>query len=135
MDPVKKASKHSWKRDEILRVLQETNEHPTADWIYQKLRLTIPDLSLGTVYRNLARFKEEGTVISVGTVNGQERFDAYTVPHTHFVCQCCGKVIDLESVAPSIESQAVASGLPGAKIETWSLTLTGLCPDCAENIN
>ena len=131
----KKATKHSWKRDEILRVLKETTEHPTADWVYQKLRPTIPDLSLGTVYRNLARFKEEGTIISVGTVNGQERYDAYTVPHTHFVCRNCGKVIDLHEVAPAIESRMVAQGLPGARIQTWSLTLTGLCPQCADPQN
>ena len=59
--------KHSRKRDAILACLRSTTCHPTAEWVYQQLKPAIPDLSLGTVYRNLSMFKDEGLVISVGT--------------------------------------------------------------------
>ena len=62
--------KHSRKRDAILACLRSTTCHPTAEWVYQQLKPAIPDLSLGTVYRNLSMFKDEGLVISVGTVGG-----------------------------------------------------------------
>ncbi len=92
---MEKATRYSKKREAILEAIRSTDTHPSADWVYQTLRPVFPDLSLGTVYRNLARFKEEGLVVSVGTVNGQERFDAVVSPHTHFICRTCGAVLDL----------------------------------------
>ena len=59
------ARKHSRKRDAILECLRCTTSHPTAEWVYTQLKPTIPDLSLATVYRNLAMFKDEGTIDSV----------------------------------------------------------------------
>ena len=88
-------SKHFKKREAILNCLRSTNTHPTAEWVYTQLKAEYPDISLGTVYRNLALFKEQGLVISVGTVNGVERFDADTEPHVHFICRECHKVDDL----------------------------------------
>ena len=72
--------KHSRKRDAILECLRCTTSHPTAEWVYTQLKPTIPDLSLATVYRNLAMFKAEGTIDSVGVYNGLERFDFRTDP-------------------------------------------------------
>ena len=57
--------KHFRKRDAILTCLKETTVHPSAEWIYAQLKPSIPDLSLGTVYRNLAAFKTEGVIASV----------------------------------------------------------------------
>ena len=80
------------KRDAILTCLRQTVVHPSADWVFAQLKPEIPDLSLGTVYRNLALFKEQGLIMSLGTVNGVERFDGNTEPHVHFICTECGKV-------------------------------------------
>lgn len=93
---MEKRQNYSRKREAILQAICSTKTHPTADWIYQTLKPVYPDLSLGTVYRNIARFKEEGTIISVGVVNGQERLDGNTMPHPHFICTRCGSVIDVE---------------------------------------
>ena len=87
--------KHSRKRDAILECLRCTTSHPTAEWVYNQLKPTIPDLSLATVYRNLAMFKAEGTIDSVGVYNGLERFDFRTDPHAHFICRVCGAVSDI----------------------------------------
>lgn len=119
--PVARKSK---KRDAIYQVLRSTKAHPTAEWIYTKLKPEIPDLSLGTVYRNLSRFKEEGLMICVATVNGQERFDADTRSHAHFICECCGSVFDLPEM-PVIEYPKV----PG-EIKTCQLNFYGICKNC-----
>ena len=88
-------TKHFRKRDAILTYLKDTHLHPSAEMVYAELKQQIPDLSLGTVYRNLNLFKEQGLAISVGTVKGVERFDGNTMPHVHFFCTDCGAVIDL----------------------------------------
>lgn len=72
--------RYSKKREAILAAIQGTSCHPSAEWVYQQLRPLHPDLSLGTVYRNLTFFRERGLVQSVGVVQGQERFDAITTP-------------------------------------------------------
>ena len=77
------ARKHSRKRDAILECLRCTTSHPTAEWVYTQLKPPIPDLSLATVYRNLAMFKDEGTIDSVGVYNGLERFD-FRTDNGHF---------------------------------------------------
>lgn len=79
----------------ILSALQETTVHPTADWVYAKLKPRYPNLSLGTVYRNLKKFCETGKAVSVGVINGQEHFDGRVEPHAHFVCKRCGAVLDV----------------------------------------
>ena len=60
--------------------------------VYDDLKQAFPKLSLGTVYRNLSMFKASGEIVSLGTVNGVERFDAIVEPHVHFICSGCGAV-------------------------------------------
>ena len=123
--------KHSRKRDAILDCIRSTTCHPTADWIYAQLKPEIPDLSLGTVYRNLAMFKSEGLVESLGTVNGLERFDGCVEPHVHFICTKCGAVIDVEMPMLPSNVQETAERISGCYIESYRLHYYGQCPDCA----
>ena len=85
-----KRQNYSRKREAILDTLRSTKTHPTAEWVYLQLKSQYPDLSLGTVYRNLSQFKEDGTIVSLGVVNGQEHFDGDISPHSHFICSHCG---------------------------------------------
>ena len=64
---MERTAKHFRKRDAILTCLRQTTVHPSADWVYARLKPEYPDLSLGTVYRNLALFKEQGKILSLGT--------------------------------------------------------------------
>jgi Fur family peroxide stress response transcriptional regulator len=124
-----KIRKHSRKRDAILEIIRSTKTHPGAQWVYDRLKPTIPDLSLGTVYRNLSQFKEEGTLASLGVVRGEERFDFTTLPHPHAVCTRCGKVEDLSGEARmKIEDMAVE--IPGFVIDKRHTVFYGLCNDC-----
>ena len=66
--------RYSKKREAILDCLRSTDSHPTAEWIYAQLKGEYPDLSLATVYRNLAQLKSSGIIRSVGVVAGLPRF-------------------------------------------------------------
>lgn len=121
------ARKHSRKRNAILDCIRSTNTHPTADWIYAQLKPGIPDLSLGTVYRNLATFKAEGVIASVGTVGGMERYDRCVEPHPHFICTHCGAVLDVEGIeAP----QELAAKVQCGSVRDCVLTFYGICNQC-----
>ena len=120
----------SKKRQAIYDCLAGTTSHPTADWIYHQLHAAYPDLSLGTVYRNLSQLKDAGLIQSVGVINGQEHFDANVSPHTHLVCRSCGTVRDLFEITLPAEISQKAADVSGYQITGFSLRLMGLCPSC-----
>lgn len=121
--------KHSKKRDAILQCVRATKEHPSAEWVYARLKPEYPDLSLGTVYRNLAAFKQEGVIGSAGVVNGMERFDYNTLPHVHFICTHCNAVIDVEGMnLPDALAKEVHCG----SVRECTLTFTGICNQCVD---
>lgn len=126
-----KARKHSKKRDEILALIRSTTSHPSARWVYERLKPAIPALSLGTVYRNINLFREEGGLVSLGVVRGEERFDGRVEPHPHFVCSRCGKVIDIQEISnETLENIREMGEEKGLKIEAARTIFYGLCGDC-----
>ena len=124
--PIRKNSK---KRQVILEALAATTAHPTAQELYQQLKPDYPDLSLGTVYRNLSLFSKQGDVMSVGVFRGQERFDARTEPHAHLHCAQCGRVIDVP-LPFDAQLDAKASEQIGWHVTSHYTIFEGLCPDC-----
>ena len=127
---MERTAKHFRKRDAILSCLRQTTEHPSADWVYAKLKPEIPDLALGTVYRNLTLFKDQGLITSLGTVGGVERFDGNTTPHVHFICTDCSAVIDMPQMAVPKVMEETAQMQIGGRVDTCSLTFTGQCRNC-----
>lgn len=123
--------KRSKKREAILDCLRQTNLHPSAEWVYRRLKPQIPDLSLATVYRNLALFKQEGTICSLGVVQGLERFDGDTSPHVHFVCTGCGRILDLPGLQLPAELASQAVQITGGQVTGVSLRFDGVCRHCA----
>ena len=123
-------SKHFRKRDAILDYLRHTDEHPSAETVYAALKTRIPDLSLGTVYRNIALFKQQGQIVSLGSVNGVERYDGNIDPHVHFVCTDCGCIRDLHQMHVPEELNAAASEQAGAVVDHCHLTFHGRCNSC-----
>lgn len=123
-------TKHFRKRDAILTCIKETDVHPSAEWVFSQLKPQISDLSMGTVYRNLALFKEQGDIVSLGTVKGVERFDGNTEPHVHFICACCGRVMDLPQMEVPKMFCAEAADWIGGSVDCCQLTFTGRCSQC-----
>lgn len=124
------ARKHSKKRDAILDCIRGTKCHPTAEWVYQQLKPNFPDLSLGTVYRNISMFKEEGTIQSIGVVNGLERYDHNVEPHTHFICTNCNQVLDLDHI--SLPQDLLDQAVAGGTVSSYQLQFTGVCARCSK---
>lgn len=87
--------RYSRQREEILKVLKGTKTHPTAEWIYFQAKKKIPQLSLGTVYRNLNQLYQKGVIKKFHFGTPFEHFDGTTSPHQHFICKKCGKIYDL----------------------------------------
>ena len=129
------AAKQFRKRNAILACLQGTTSHPSAEMVYEMLQKEHPDISLATVYRNLARFKSQGLVCSVATVHGVERFDAMTHPHVHFICTGCDSIVDLPQMEIPGSLSAEAEGVSGCRVQSCRLTFTGLCGKCAKEQN
>lgn len=127
-------TKHFRKRDAILSYLRSTDVHPSADMVYARLKPEIPDLSLGTVYRNLSMFRQQGLIASIGTVNGVERFDGNTVPHVHFVCNDCSAVLDMPELQVPQHMIETVNQQTGGSVATCSLTFTGQCSNCIQNV-
>ena len=127
---MERKAKHFQKRDAILACLRGTTTHPTSEWIYEQLRQSNADISLATVYRNLALFKRQGLIQSVATVNGTERFDGNPMPHVHYICTGCDAVMDLEGISVPQELRSAAGQCAGGTISGCQLTFTGLCSQC-----
>ena len=125
-------NKHFRKRDAILSYLQGATAHPSAEMVFAGLKPEIPDLSLGTVYRNLNLFKQQGLANIVATVNGVERFDGNTAPHVHFICNDCHGVIDLMEMQIPATLTSAAESCSGGQVADCQLSFTGKCRSCFE---
>ncbi len=122
------AHKRSRKRDAILACVRSTTAHPTADWVYARLKPEIPDLSLGTVYRNLNLLADAGEILSIKTPGGS-RFDRTVEPHAHIICTSCSRVIDVP-LPFDAQLDAKASEQIGWHVTSHYTIFEGLCPDC-----
>lgn len=121
--------KYSRQRECILRNLQSRRDHPTAYMIYESVRKEHPNISLGTVYRNLALLVENGQILKITTGNGSDHFDGQISPHIHFICKYCGKIIDMENISNCNLIETAAAQFDGV-IEEYELNIMGRCADC-----
>lgn len=120
--------KVSEQRIMILDFLYETQTHPTADEIFQTLNQSDPILSRATVYNTLKTFVETGVIQALEMRDNETRYDAALHEHGHFRCKHCKKIYNV-----AIKPDLLEMELPGFIIEDHSVTLRGVCPDCATN--
>ena len=123
----------SEKREAIYSLIRNTTTHPSAEWVYNQLKDQYPNISLGTVYRNMAMFAEQGLIVSVGTVNGRERFDANITPHAHFICNKCDSVIDLDYMQYNRDLDESVLLNTGHSVDKHSMYFYGICRKCKED--
>ena len=118
------------KRNAILACLRQSKAHPSAEDVYHMLQQEHSDISLASVYRNIKLFKDEGLIISLGTVNGIERLDGRVDPHVHFACNVCGAVIDVPDVDVPESVPKAAEACLHCCVDDTRLVLTGICENC-----
>ena len=123
--------KYSRQRESIKRYLCEREDHPTADMIYTSIRREFPNISLGTVYRNLSLLTELGEIRKI-QADGPDRFDAKTEPHSHFICRKCGCVLDvmipIENPVPRVDHLWEYGDVEECRFE-----FRGVCRACRKN--
>ena len=121
--------KHSKQREALFNLLCSTRTHPTAAWLYDKLRKDFPHLSQGTVYRNLNILAEQKRIKVINVDGTFAHFDADMSVHNHVICTRCGKVED--AFMPSDEQcDQKAADISGYRIDSHRFDFFGLCPDC-----
>lgn len=125
------ALKYSRQRESIKQYLMTTREHPTADEVYMHVKQEFPNISLGTVYRNLNLLTDIGDAVKISTPNGGDRFDGRLEPHNHFLCTKCGRLLDLDLDMNSIEevNRLAAESFDGHIVSSSTL-FYGECGDC-----
>jgi Fe2+ or Zn2+ uptake regulation protein len=116
-------------RARILEWLRSTDSHPTALLTHEALLRELPNLSLGTVYRNLEVLVSEGLIDEVPSAGGGVRYDGNPKPHHHFICESCGAIDDLHLQAPAELARKLrrARGRSARRIR---IDFYGLCETC-----
>jgi Fur family peroxide stress response transcriptional regulator len=122
-------TKYSRQREAIKEYLTQTDEHPTADTIYMDIREKYPNISLGTVYRNLNLLVEKGEVIRIIGMDGSDRYDGHTHNHYHFICNKCKRVLDIEMESIDQIKEIANKNFPG-KVEGHITYFYGKCDEC-----
>ena len=128
---MEKKYKRSKQRERILELLGSTVSHPTASWIYDKLKKEIPELSLGTVYRNLNILIEQGLIRKIDFGSTFDRYDADISPHYHFICERCGSIIDLKIPIDGELNKRVEKAT-NFKTKRHRIEFYGLCDKCSK---
>ena len=119
--------RYSPQRESILNILRKSNDHPSADLILDRTRKEFPNISLGTVYRNLKQLKESKLILSY-IFAGSHHYDGILDPHHHFYCVKCRDIIDLPIKDPIISNDLLEK--LNLSVEGVELSLTGLCSNC-----
>jgi len=118
-------------RQAVLQVIRESDEHLTANEVFDDARRLLPGISFATVYNSLRYLKNEGLIGEVRFGTDTTRYDRNLTRHDHALCNNCGKLVDLELSIP-VELIEAAAELSKFETESIELTLRGLCPECSK---
>lgn len=121
--------KRSRQREAIRALLKCRTDHPSAETVYQELKTTYPNISLGTVYRNLNLLSEMGEIQKVSGTVGPDRFDGNPNVHVHFFCNCCDAIMDLDVAEQAALLKEAGKNFAG-KITHSITNYYGVCPVC-----
>lgn len=119
---------YSKQREVVMNVLQNTKSHPTVNWIYEQARLQIPNISLGTVYRNLTELNREGMIAEIPVSDGCQHFDADISNHIHFHCLSCGAIYDCPAVNDSLNDYIEKT--LDCSVRSEKRLFEGICREC-----
>ena len=111
----------------VLDIVNKNHCHSSAEDIYKIARKTLPNISLGTVYRNLKTLVDEKKVKRIKMDDGIDRFDHVSYPHDHFICEKCGMIIDVEN-----EKICTLTDIYDNKVMGYEIYYRGICKKCLE---
>jgi len=114
----------------ILEELRKMHDHPTADLIYERVRKRIPNISLGTVYRNLELLSSRGIIRRVDIAGRKRRYDAKTTEHAHIRCAICGRIVDVPGYENIQKIAHEISLTTGFTLILSEAEFVGICPEC-----
>jgi Fur family ferric uptake transcriptional regulator len=114
----------------IIEELQKLTSHPTAEELYRIVRQRLPQISLGTVYRNLEVLSEAGEILKLEIAGRQKRFDGNTSRHLHMRCSNCGGVSDVHEEEVHQISKFLDSLIDKLGFENYCLEFRGQCHNC-----
>lgn len=117
-------------RQTICEELCKLTSHPTADELYDIVKKRMPQISLGTVYRNLEQLAECGVILKLETAGRQKRFDGNPAPHHHIRCKVCGAVRDLHHEKLQELDECIARLLPELGANRAMIEFEDICPEC-----
>lgn len=118
-------------RQVVLRVIKDSEEHLTANEVFENSRRLLPGISFATVYNSLRFLKNEGLIGEVRFGTDAARYDRKLTRHDHAFCNKCGKLVDMELNIPA-ELLTEATNFSKFEAESIELTLRGLCPNCSK---
>jgi Fe2+ or Zn2+ uptake regulation protein len=122
-------TRKSKQKEAIFKVMKETTSHPTAEWVYERVRREIPNISLGTVYRDLELLKQEGEILKLDFAGTQSRFDGKAENHHHFRCLKCSRIFDVDGPLDKGIDERLAQKM-GFTVFEHRLEFHGLCKNC-----
>jgi Fe2+ or Zn2+ uptake regulation protein len=112
----------------ILSAVGELDVHATAEQVYEHVALAHPTISKATVYRNLRQMAESGELIDIGSFHGSTHYDHRCHEHSHFVCDSCKQVFDVEGDFSDMIDRAEKTH--GVTINSYQLSFSGICQKC-----
>jgi Fur family transcriptional regulator, peroxide stress response regulator len=127
---VDRARRNTKQLEVIWETIKNDDSHPTADQVYAKVRENLPNVSLGTVYRNLQKLVAEGK-LQVLTLGRSQHFDPLIEQHQHFICQQCGRVYDVFVEAPQQDIRPMKLSHEGFTVTSHQLSFYGTCKSCS----
>lgn len=118
--------KYSKQNQLIYNLLKSRKDHPTADMLFISAREQEPDIGVATIYRNLKALSSEGKVATLETQDKRIHYDGDLTPHSHFICENCGKIVDVFN-GENIPRELLESG---CLVKNAKCVYYGLCSDC-----
>lgn len=116
-------------RRQVLEVLTERTDHPTADEIFEAVRVRLPEIARTTVYRVLETFVRMGIARKVSHPGAMARYEIERERHHHCICRICERILDLHE--PALDTLPLRGAPHDFYIEDYSIQFRGLCADCA----
>ena len=124
------AKRNTIQRQLVIAAVRFLADHPTAEEVYDRITMEYPDISKGTVYRNLNSLVESGLLGKVSVPSGADRFDHILARHYHIKCTRCGKFMNVENFSYIPDMDGKVADVTGYKMNHHDIVFSGLCPEC-----